>query len=203
MSSHNVYEFSFDPSPMIVELDAWFHTFIWTFLYTHIIYTHSPAWYILIDEWLFLQNLSFKTEVRLKINGSSLNKQKDSDIILAFEPRKPSENTRDPESQGDITFSGPLQVSGSSGFAWAKRRFDDSSSIRSLGGSSSKSLVSEPAVTLHSRETKCIEKIERTSSRSRDSRVTSDGGCHGYPSRDLSMALFKKIDSVSFIFFFA
>ncbi|KAK1435837.1 hypothetical protein QVD17_01607 [Tagetes erecta] len=139
------------------------------------------------------ENLSLKTEVRLKINGSSVNKQKDSDIILAFEPRKPSENT---ESQGDITFSGPLQVSGSSGFAWAKRRFDDSSSIRSLGGSSSKSLLSEPAVTLHSKETKCIEKIERTSSRSRDSKITSDGGCHGYPSRDLSVAFFKKIDSI-------
>ncbi|KAJ0540116.1 putative protein-serine/threonine kinase CMGC-CDK-CRK7-CDK9 family [Helianthus annuus] len=142
------------------------------------------------------ENLSIKTEVRLKINGSRLNKHKDSDIILAFEPRKPSGSTIDPESQGDITFSGPLQVPGSSGFAWAKKRFEDSSSIRSLGRSSSKSLVSESEVTLHSRETKRTEKIERTGSRGRDSKVTYDGGSHGYPSRDLSTAFFRKIDSV-------
>ncbi|KAL9681182.1 hypothetical protein QQ045_012963 [Rhodiola kirilowii] len=32
-------------------------------------------------------------------------------------------------SQGDIPFSGPLQVSTSSGFAWARKRVDDSSSL--------------------------------------------------------------------------
>ncbi|XP_076960657.1 protein IMPAIRED IN BABA-INDUCED STERILITY 1-like isoform X1 [Bidens hawaiensis] len=142
------------------------------------------------------ENLSDKTEVRLKINGSSLPKQKDNDIILAFEPRKPFESMIGTKSQGDITFSGPLQVPGSSGFAWAKWRFDDSSSLRSFGRSSSKSLVSEPEVTLHSRETKHIDKIDRTSSRGRDSKVTFDGGPHDYPSRDQSMAFFKKIDSI-------
>ncbi|KAK9008857.1 hypothetical protein V6N11_080334 [Hibiscus sabdariffa] len=41
------------------------------------------------------------------------------------------------ESQGDILFSGPLQVPSSSGFAWAKRRKDDAS-VRSLGRSISR-----------------------------------------------------------------
>ncbi|XP_019166837.1 PREDICTED: probable serine/threonine-protein kinase At1g54610 [Ipomoea nil] len=47
-------------------------------------------------------------------------------------------------SQSDVPFSGPLEVSGSSGFAWAKRRFDDSSR-RSGSMSSSKSLLFEPS----------------------------------------------------------
>lgn len=155
----------------------------------------------------FVQNLPARTEVRLKINGNSLNSHKDSDIILGFEPQNPSIHKIDRESEGDIPFSGPLQVSGSSGFAWARRRFDDYSSIRSRSRSSSKSLVSEPWVTIHSKEPNCNEKIERTSSRGRDYKVKNrsqlerpkefDGGAHGYPSRDLSMAVFKKIDLVS------
>jgi hypothetical protein len=40
-------------------------------------------------------------------------------------------------SQGDIPFSGPLKVSSSSGFAWAKRRKDDAS-IRSHSRSTSR-----------------------------------------------------------------
>ncbi|XP_016447040.1 protein IMPAIRED IN BABA-INDUCED STERILITY 1 [Nicotiana tabacum] len=51
-------------------------------------------------------------------------------------------------SQGDVPFPGPLQISGSSGFAWAKRRFDDSS-VRSRRRTSSRSLIFEHSVALH------------------------------------------------------
>ncbi|KAF5203319.1 Impaired in baba-induced sterility [Thalictrum thalictroides] len=45
-------------------------------------------------------------------------------------------------SQGDIPFSGPLHVTTSSGFAWAKRRKEDAASIKSISRSSSRSQVS-------------------------------------------------------------
>nr|XP_043608080.1 protein IMPAIRED IN BABA-INDUCED STERILITY 1-like [Erigeron canadensis] len=151
------------------------------------------------------ENLPARSKVRYKISGNSLYNQKESDIIIGFEPLKPPVNAIDHESQGDILFSGPLQVSGSSGFAWARRRLDDSSSLRSRSRSSSKSLISEPWVT-HSREPICIENIERNRSRRQDSKVEKwsqldlpkafNGDCDDYPSRDLSMALFKKIDLI-------
>ncbi|KVH99240.1 Protein kinase, ATP binding site-containing protein [Cynara cardunculus var. scolymus] len=148
------------------------------------------------------ENLPARTEGRHKIVETSLDHKKDNDIILGFEPRKPFVNTTDRASQGDIPFSGPLQVSGSSGFAWARRRFNDSSTTRSRSRSSSKSLVSESSVTLHPREPKHSEKIERTGSRGRDSKVKNwshlelDGPSDGYPSQYPSIALFKKIDLI-------
>ncbi|CAH1428329.1 unnamed protein product [Lactuca virosa] len=127
------------------------------------------------------ENLPVRTEVRHKINGISLDHDKESDIIIGFEPRV---NKMNRGSHEEIPFSGPLQVSGSSGFAWARRRLDDPSSIRSHSRSSSKSRISEPS-TLHPREPIFSEKIERISSR---------GRFDGYPSRDLP--IFKKIDLI-------
>ncbi|CAI9266811.1 unnamed protein product [Lactuca saligna] len=109
-----------------------------------------------------------QTQTRVKINGNSLDTKKGGDIILGFEVRKPSVNTTDDSShtkhasQGDIPYSGPLQVPGSSGFAWARRRLDDSLSIRSRSRSSSRSLISEPSATSHLRnfESKCDESNE-------------------------------------------
>ncbi|GJT02170.1 SOSS complex subunit B [Tanacetum coccineum] len=101
-------------------------------------------------------------EARLKINGINLSNKKD-DIIIGFEPCKPFENH---ESHGDIPFSGPLQVSGSSGFAWARRRFDDSSSLRSC----SRGRDSKPEAF--------------------------DSGSDGHNSQDRSIAVFKKIDYI-------
>ncbi|KAJ9568570.1 hypothetical protein OSB04_004536 [Centaurea solstitialis] len=147
------------------------------------------------------ENLPAITEGRLKIVETSLDHQKDNNIILGLPPKN-FVNTIDRTSQGDIPFSGPLQVSGSSGFAWARRRFDDSSTTRSRNRSSSKSLVSEPSVTLRSREPKYSKKIERSGSRGRDSKVKNwshlelDGRSDGYPSPDPSIALFKKIDLI-------
>ncbi|PWA73947.1 GPCR kinase [Artemisia annua] len=139
-------------------------------------------------------NLPARTEARLKINGINLNDNRDNDIIIGFEPCKPFSNR---EAHGDVPFSGPLQVSGSSGFAWARRRFDDSSSLKSRSRSSSKSLISEPWVAFHSKEPKRDDKIKRINSRGRDSkREAFDSGSDGPNSRDRSIAVFKKIDSI-------
>ncbi|CAN0896036.1 Protein IMPAIRED IN BABA-INDUCED STERILITY 1 [Linum grandiflorum] len=69
------------------------------------------------------------------------------DIRPSLDARKPSLekldevfHVKNASSQGDIPFSGPLQVSTSSGFAWARRRRDDASA-RSHSRSSSKCQV--------------------------------------------------------------
>ncbi|ESQ34932.1 hypothetical protein EUTSA_v10006926mg [Eutrema salsugineum] len=71
-----------------------------------------------------------------KRNGHSVHSSIDSDATLYEKMKKPSDHEKEEgshvknASQGDVPFSGPLQVSVSSGFAWAKRRKDDVS-IRS------------------------------------------------------------------------
>ncbi|KAF8114325.1 hypothetical protein N665_0039s0089 [Sinapis alba] len=66
-----------------------------------------------------------------KRNGHSVHNSIDSDASLYGKLQKPSEHEKEEASyvkngsQGDVPFSGPLQVSVSSGFAWAKRRKDD------------------------------------------------------------------------------
>ncbi|KFK44020.1 hypothetical protein AALP_AA1G204600 [Arabis alpina] len=66
-----------------------------------------------------------------KRNGHSVHNSIDSDATLCGKLQKPSDHGKDEAShvknasQGDVPFSGPLQVSVSSGFAWAKRRKDD------------------------------------------------------------------------------
>ncbi|CAH2036955.1 unnamed protein product [Thlaspi arvense] len=67
-----------------------------------------------------------------KRNGHSGHSSIDSDATLYGKLQKPSDHEKEEAShvknasQGDVPFSGPLQVSVSSGFAWAKRRKDDS-----------------------------------------------------------------------------
>uniref|UniRef100_A0A7N0U1H8 Protein kinase domain-containing protein n=1 Tax=Kalanchoe fedtschenkoi TaxID=63787 RepID=A0A7N0U1H8_KALFE len=61
-------------------------------------------------------------------------------------------------SQGDVPFSGPLQVSTSSGFAWARRRVDDSSSI-SHGRSSSRGLPAFVISSSLTSENECDSKV--------------------------------------------
>lgn len=85
-------------------------------------------------------------------------------------------------SQGDIPFSGPLQVSTSSGFAWARRRRDDAS-IRSHSRSISRGhLINglDHSAILHSRsnvDSKFHEKgdmsISRSSSKGHESNERS------------------------------
>lgn len=96
-----------------------------------------------------------------------MDNKKAGDIILGFELLKPSINATDDgshakhASQGDIPYSGPLQVPSSSGFAWARRRLDDSLSARARSRSSSRSLVSEPF--------RCNENVDRANSRGQES----------------------------------
>jgi hypothetical protein len=79
---------------------------------------------------------------RVKINGSLALFHPEEDI-KGREPPKPSIDRREEishsknASQGDVPYSGPLQVSASSGFAWAKNRRDDVF-VRSHRRSSSK-----------------------------------------------------------------
>ncbi|OMO86685.1 hypothetical protein CCACVL1_09529 [Corchorus capsularis] len=121
-------------------------------------------------------------------------------------------------SQGDIPFSGPLQVSTSSGFAWATRRKDDSS-IRSHCRSISRGHIYnslEPSAQLHSRNNFDSKRHEngdakhggRTDSRGRDAyeaakramqkqwsqfeRPDSFDASDGYHSQELSLALYQR-----------
>lgn len=98
------------------------------------------------------QNLPARTQPAYKIKGSGADNQK-GDTIIGLPPLKPSSDSKEEAShvknasQGDIPYSGPLEVSGSSGFAWAKQRLDNSSS---RSRSSSRSLMFEPTCALNS-----------------------------------------------------
>uniref|UniRef100_A0A5B6ZEJ1 Protein kinase domain-containing protein n=1 Tax=Davidia involucrata TaxID=16924 RepID=A0A5B6ZEJ1_DAVIN len=168
-----------------------------------------------------VEDLPTQIQVVHKINGGSLNNCKEADIIVGVELPKPSIDTMEEAShvknasQGDIPFSGPLQVSGSSGFAWAKRRIDDLS-VRSHSRSSSRSLIFEPSGALHLRnnfESKRHENVEVvngscTNSRGHESHETvkhamlkqwsqlerpdSFDTSDGYHSQELSLALYQR-----------
>ncbi|XP_076940211.1 protein IMPAIRED IN BABA-INDUCED STERILITY 1-like [Bidens hawaiensis] len=113
------------------------------------------------------ESLPSQSQTKLKVNGNSLDNKKAGDIILGFELLKPSINATDDgshakhASQRDIPYSGPLQVPSSSGFAWARRRLDDSLSARARSRSSSRSLISEPF--------RCNENVDRANSRGQES----------------------------------
>lgn len=155
-------------------------------------------------------------------NGSSMGTQK-GDIIIGLERAKPSVDSKveashiKNASQGDVPFSGPLQVSGSSGFAWARRRTDDSS-MRSRSKSSSRSLKFEPSGGLHIKNNMELKRREnyettngsRTNSKGRDTYESTKGrdamqphwsqleqaesfdASDGYHSQELSLALYLK-----------
>ncbi|GMH21556.1 hypothetical protein Nepgr_023398 [Nepenthes gracilis] len=80
---------------------------------------------------------------RTKINGDIALFPSEADYIVGREAQKPSIDQQDEvshvknASQGDVPYSGPLEVPSSSGFAWVKRRRDDAS-VRSHSRSSSK-----------------------------------------------------------------
>ncbi|MBA0851496.1 hypothetical protein Goshw_020844 [Gossypium schwendimanii] len=122
------------------------------------------------------------------------------------------------ESQGDIPFSGPLQVASSSGFAWARRRKDDASG-RSLSRSISRGHIFsslEPSAPLHTRNDIDSKRHEngdvinggRTDSRGHDSyeaakhdmqkqwsqfeHPDSFDTSDGYHSQELSLALYRR-----------
>ncbi|XP_059642722.1 protein IMPAIRED IN BABA-INDUCED STERILITY 1 isoform X2 [Cornus florida] len=167
------------------------------------------------------EDLSDQTQGHRKINDNNINNCKERDIKLGVELPKPSISVMEEAShiknasQGDIPFSGPLQVSGSSGFAWAKRRKDELSSVRSRSRSSSRSLIFEPSGALHLKnnsDSKRHENAEvvygsRTNSKGHDpyetvkhailkdwsqlERPDSFDASDGYHSQELSLALYQ------------
>ncbi|KAK6123203.1 hypothetical protein DH2020_043060 [Rehmannia glutinosa] len=171
------------------------------------------------------ENLALRMQGDLKTNGIGVNNHK-GDKILAPEPPKPSFGvTKEAShvknaSQGDDIYSGPLQVSGSSGFAWAKRRMIDSS-LRSRSRSSSRSLIIESSGALHLRsnfdskgeEENCdvngqfvdtkdhesYETIKRSMLKqwSQLERPDSFDASDGYHSQELSVALYRKEEAAA------
>ncbi|RZC71774.1 hypothetical protein C5167_034936 [Papaver somniferum] len=86
-----------------------------------------------------------KSQALTDTDGANPNIRKENAIMKECgEPLKPSTNTAQDAShvknasQGDIPFSGPLEMMAPSGFAWAKRRKEDAVSTRSHTRSSSK-----------------------------------------------------------------
>ncbi|TXG51697.1 hypothetical protein EZV62_024221 [Acer yangbiense] len=81
-----------------------------------------------------VEDVAGQAQCPSKINGNNVHILK-GDVILGREIPKLQVEEREEASHvknashGDIPFSGPLQVSTSSGFAWAKRRKDDTSII--------------------------------------------------------------------------
>ncbi|XP_010030365.2 protein IMPAIRED IN BABA-INDUCED STERILITY 1 isoform X1 [Eucalyptus grandis] len=100
-----------------------------------------------------------KVANRIEVNGSKLHILKEGKVMSGWDAPKPSLDLHEDAShaknasQGDIPFSGPLQVSSSSGFAWAKRRKDEAP-VRSHTRSISRGHIFnglEPSITLQAR----------------------------------------------------
>lgn len=179
----------------------------------------EPGSFLLL--FMTLQNVPVQPQIVHKINGHYGSRTEEGDIVLGLEPTKPSIDIKEETShvknasQGDVPFSGPLQVSGSSGFAWAKRRIDDIS-IRSRSRSSSRSLIFEPAMQLRNnldpkRNGNCDAlNMNRSNSRGHDSRLNHvtvkdwsqlenpnsfDASSDAYHSQELSLSLYQKEDA--------
>lgn len=170
-----------------------------------------------------MQDVAARTQCAKKVNGNNVHFTKE-DVLSGGEVQKPLVDDREEASHvknashGDIPFSGPLQVSTSSGFAWAKRRKDDAS-VRSHSRSISRGHIInalEPSAALHARNNCDLRKHEngdvihvaRTDSRGHDSyetaklamlkqwsqfeRPDSFDASDGYHSQELSLALYQR-----------
>ncbi|KAJ4889468.1 Protein kinase superfamily protein [Raphanus sativus] len=151
-----------------------------------------------------------------KHNGHSVHNSIDSDASLYGKLQKPSEQEKVEASHvkknGDVPFSGPLQVSVSSGFAWAKRRKDDIS-VRShnrslsrgghvpnlLGPSPAFSEISdvESKMKENEKEEKQLEgyemfKLSMLKKWRQLERPDSFDASDEYHSQDLSLALYQR-----------
>ncbi|KAK7411386.1 hypothetical protein VNO78_02819 [Psophocarpus tetragonolobus] len=79
------------------------------------------------------EGLANQTQTSQKVNGRSFRTLEEEKTKIGGKTQKPSSGKPEEAShmknasQGDIPLSGPLQVSTSSGFAWAKNRKDDNS----------------------------------------------------------------------------
>lgn len=171
-----------------------------------------------------MQDLASQTQDSSRSNGNSLRIHKEEKAGVRGEVPKPSIDFMEEAlhvkhaSQGDIPFSCPLQVSTSSGFAWAKRRKDEAS-IRSHSRSTSRGHVSnaaEPSAVLQSRNNLDLKGLENGDVRHREhadskghdayeiaklaiqnqwgkfERPDSFDASDGYHSQELSLALYRR-----------
>jgi serine/threonine protein kinase len=174
-------------------------------------------------------DLNSQIQTRQKMDDRSINILKEENTNICDEASKPSNGKAEDAShmknasQTDVPFHGPLQVSKSSGFAWAKRRKDDTTSIRSHTRSISKGHIfnSLETSTINSRDVSDDNRNnenkevfgERTSSRGRDlfeisklvmqnqwskfDRPDSFDTSEEYHSQELSMMVYHREDSLS------
>ncbi|KAK6123179.1 hypothetical protein DH2020_043081 [Rehmannia glutinosa] len=141
------------------------------------------------------ENLALRMQGEPKMNGIGVNNHR-GDKVLAPEPPKPSFGvTKEAShvknaSQGDDIYSGPLQVPGSSGFAWAKRRMIDSS-LRSRREEENCDVNGQFADT---KDHESFETIKRSMLKqwSQLERPDSFDASDGYHSQELSVALYRK-----------
>ncbi|KAJ7956430.1 Protein kinase superfamily protein [Quillaja saponaria] len=173
------------------------------------------------------KDLATQTRDHRKHNGNSVHSLIEEKVTTVEEtPKSSIGNPEDAShiknaSQGDIPFSGLLQVSTSSGFAWAIRRKDDPS-IRSHTRSISRGHIFNPLEpsSLNSRNNIDSKRLEnrnvfgsRTYSRGQDSyeiaklavqnqrgkfdHPDSFDASDGYHSQELSMALYQREEMAS------
>lgn len=90
-------------------------------------------------------------------------------------------------SHGDIPFSGPLQVSSSSEFAWAKRRKDDASARFHVRSISRSQIVFEPSNVLQCRDNN-IQSRRHENGNSHLSQASRTNSRDHYPSGALKNA---------------
>ncbi|XP_031255003.1 protein IMPAIRED IN BABA-INDUCED STERILITY 1 isoform X1 [Pistacia vera] len=173
-------------------------------------------------------DVAAQTHSAQKTNVNNVHILKDVMLGGEVRNRKPSVDEREEASHvknashGDIPYSGPLQVSTSSGFAWAKRRKDDAS-IRSHCRSISRTHIMnalEPSAALHARNN-CdskkhdngdilyggrndtrgheyeISKLSMLKQWSQFERPDSFDASDGYHSQELSLALYQREEMAS------
>ncbi|KAL5544551.1 hypothetical protein UlMin_008335 [Ulmus minor] len=170
------------------------------------------------------QDMAAQAQDSRKTNGYNQHTHRRENGSLGCELPKPSIDKAEDAlhvknaSQGDIPYSGPLQVSTSSGFAWAKRRKDDTAS-RSHTRSISRGQIFNPveaSIGLPAKNSFDLKKPEngdstykgRTESRGHDSyeiaklaiqnqwgkfeRPDSFDASDVYHSQELSLALYQR-----------
>ncbi|WVZ18652.1 hypothetical protein V8G54_005974 [Vigna mungo] len=173
------------------------------------------------------EDFASQTQTSQKVNGRSFRNHEEEKIKIGGKTQKSSSGKAEDAShtknasQGDIPLSGPLQVSTSSGFAWAKSRKDDTS-FRSHCRNISRGHIfnpSEPSTLnlrnnldttnqenkefcgggVNSRGHQLLEisKLSMQNQWSKFDRPDSFDASDEYHSQELSMAIYHREDSAS------
>lgn len=176
---------------------------------------------------MLLQGLASQTQTSQKDNGRSVCILKEEKTNTSEAEQKPSSGKFEDvshmknASKEDIPFSGPLQVSTSSGFAWAKSQKDDTSSrshcrtisrgnifnqletstLKSRNNLDNRNQESKEFCGRHtnSRGSDLLDfsKLSMQNQWSKFDRPDSFDASEEYHSQELSMALYNREDSVS------